>query len=85
MQTAKLMTNILFSYYTFIDTTAKKEGKTKRQILEEAIKLYITEKKKKEIEEAYKRMAEDKEELQLQKELAAEGMEDFWNIINRDD
>ena len=37
----KLMTNILPAYYTFLEKEAKRHHKSKRQIIEEAIALYM--------------------------------------------
>ena len=45
------------------------------------MKLYMTAKKKREIENAYKKMGEDKEYMAEMKTMAEEGMEDYWNII----
>jgi hypothetical protein len=80
-----IMTNIGNSYYVFIHKTAEKEGKTKRSILEEALTLYMQQKEKKayrkEMEEGYKKLGEDKEYLEEMRKTAEIGMDAYWETI----
>ncbi len=85
MATAKLMTNLLPAYYSFLQKEQKDSGKTKREIIEEALALYMRAKKKREIENAYKAMAEDKEYLEEMREMAEMGMEYYLIDIDNAD
>ncbi len=85
MNPVKLMTNIKPDYYAFIEREAKKQSKTKRAILEEAIKIYMREIKKEKMIAAYKKMAEDKGYLEEQKEMAEWGMDYFLIDIDNAD
>jgi CRISPR/Cas system-associated protein Csm6 len=80
--TAKLMTNILPQYYVFLEEESERAKKTKREIIEEALALYKREEKKKEIINAYKKMADDKEYLEEMHEMAEMGMEYFLTDID---
>ena len=63
MSYTKLMTNIFTPYYSFINKEAKRQNKTKRDIIEDAIKSYMHERKKEQIKKSYKAMSEDTEYL----------------------
>lgn len=61
--TTKLMTNIDSYFYNFIDTEAKNNKVSKRELLERIISYYIETKKNKEIENSYSLMWNDEEYL----------------------
>lgn len=84
MASAQLMTNILPSYYQFLEKESKRSHKTKREIIESALKLYIKEKKKESIEKAYQAMAEDEEYLSEMNETAELGISYFLIDIDAD-
>ncbi len=71
---AKLMTNLLPEYFHFLKTESKRQRKTMRQILEEAIAIYKREKKKAYLIAGYEKMAQDKEFLAENLAMAEEGM-----------
>ena len=73
----KLMTNILPSYYSFIEKEAKRSHKSKREVVEKAIALYIKEMKKKQILSQYKAMGKDEEYRNELTEDAELGIEYF--------
>ena len=77
MAYAKLMTHLLPQNYNFLHQESRRQKRTIRDILEEAIALYRKEKKKELIRRAYVAMAEDKEYLQESLSLAEEGMAYF--------
>jgi hypothetical protein len=56
IMTTQFMTNIDTYLYNFLDSESKKTKKTKREILEKIITEYIENKKKSELENAYKNM-----------------------------
>ncbi len=82
MASMKLMTNILPSYYSFIDKEAKRQHRTKRDIIEEAIGMYMRQRKKEEIVKSYEAMSKDSEYLDEMTRLAEEGMEYFLTDID---
>ncbi len=61
--TTKLMTNIDSFFYNFIDSEAKKNKLSKRQLLENIIWEYIESRKKSQLEKAYSNMWQDEEYL----------------------
>ena len=63
----------------WIKKRAKEENKTKRAILEEALRYYQIELKKRELEDGFKRVALDKE----MHEMAEEGLGDYIDQLNR--
>lgn len=65
MKTARMTTNLDTSLMDFLITEANKIGKSKRYILEEALKNYRKEKLKKEMRDGYNQMADDKEEMEM--------------------
>ena len=83
MKPAKLMTNILPSYYAFIEKEAKKHNKAKRDILEEAIRFYMKEKLKEELTASYQQMAKDQEYLDEMTKTAEIGMDYFLRDIDK--
>lgn len=82
MAPVKLMTNILPAYYAFIEAEAKREKKTKRQVIEEAIQFYMREKKRQHLRKAYEAMANDEEYLKEQVEIAEWGMQYYLTDID---
>lgn len=85
MALSKLMTNLMPEYYAFVRAEAKAEKKTIRQILEDAIRLYQKEKRKKRIIQDCERLANDTEYLEEMRKSAEMGMVDYWEIITRDE
>lgn len=85
MVPAKLMTNIAPNYYAFIEKEAKQQNRSKRDIIEEAIKLYMKKKWRDEVFESYKGMENDEEYKKEMVELAEEGMEYFLKDISLND
>ena len=81
MTAAKLMTNLLPSYYDFIEKEARQKKKSKRQIIETAIALYMRESEKQRLLSAYKSMGEDKEYQKEMKEDAELGMGYYLNDL----
>ncbi len=77
MAVAKLMTNILPEFYNFLEKEGSRLNKTKREIIEEALQLYIKNRKKKLIEKHYKAMFEDIVYLEELRTDAESGMEYF--------
>ena len=84
MTTAKLMTNILAPYYSFIEKEAKRSKRSKREVIEEAIALYIKEVKRQKIMEEYKSMEKDEDYLNEMVESAEIGMDYYLNDIDED-
>jgi hypothetical protein len=82
MANAKLMTNILPRYYDFIDRVSRQQGKTKREIIEAALALYMRELRKQKISQAYDAMEKDKEYLNEMREMAELGMEYYLTDID---
>lgn len=83
MALAKLMTNLMPQYYDFLKKEAKRRGKTMREILEEAIRLYKREKKKEEIRKGYDGMENDKEYLEEMRAMAEMGMEYYLKDLEK--
>ena len=79
---AKLMTNIRPSYYAFLEKEVKRSHKTKRQLIEEALDLYMRELKRQAIIEAYKGMEHDEEYKKESVEMAEWGMRYFLKDID---
>ncbi len=63
MQTARITTNLQVSLMNFLIAESKKSKKTKRQIIEEALEWYQTEKLRKKLTTAGNKMAEDTKEM----------------------
>jgi hypothetical protein len=84
MAFAKLMTNLLPQYYQFLQGEAKRQKRTMRQIVEEALALYRREKKKEFIREGYRRMGQDKEYLAENLAMAEEGMSYYLKDIGNE-
>ncbi len=61
MHTARLTTNIQSSLMNFLISESQKSKKTKRQVLEEAIEWYKTEKLRKKMIEAGNQLADSEE------------------------
>jgi len=57
----KLLTNIDYKYNEFLVSQAKKTKTTKRNILEQALEIYIQYLQKQEIEKQYQKMADDQQ------------------------
>lgn len=70
MKSARMTTNLDISLMEFLITEANKIGKSKRYILEEALKNYQKEKLKREMLEGYNQMADDKEEMKMWLDIA---------------
>lgn len=85
MQPAKLMTNILPQYYAFIENEAQESNRSKREIIEEAIQLYMRESKKRKIMAQYAGMAQDEEYKNELLEGANLGMEYFLSDLEHAD
>ena len=82
MRLAKLMTNILPFYSIFLEEEARETRRTKREIIEAAIAMYIKEKKKRAIINAYRKMSKDKGYLLESVSTAEIGMDYFLTDIN---
>lgn len=67
----------------WVEERAKKEKKTKRSVLEEAVDYYKHTVKKKEIEKGYERMAKDKEYMKEMVEMAEEDMTSYSQQLNK--
>lgn len=65
IQTARITTNIALHLLNFADSLAAEKEVTRRDIIEESLRKMELEKKGREITEAYNRMAEDKEEMDM--------------------
>jgi len=63
----KLMTNIDSYFYNFIDLESKKNKVSKREVLEKIISEYIENRKKQQLENAYKNMWDDIDYLEEMK------------------
>ena len=83
MQLAKLMTNILPIYYQFIETQARKEKSSKRDVVERAIALYMAEEQKKSIWNQYEKMSEDKAYQKEMRHMAKMGMNYYLKDIDQ--
>ena len=70
MAITKMTTNIETSLMEFLISEAKKLGKSKRFVLEDALKNYRKEKLRKEMLDGYNKMAEDKEEMKMWLDIA---------------
>ncbi|MFH0820287.1 MAG: hypothetical protein V1908_00785 [Candidatus Peregrinibacteria bacterium] len=82
MPTAKLMTNIRPSYYAFLEREVERSHKTKRQLIKEALDLYMRELKRQAIIEGYKGMEHDEEYKKEMRETAEWGMQYFLTDID---
>lgn len=85
MAVAKLMTNLLPQYFSFLHEEAKRQKKTMRQVLEEALALYRREKKKALIRAQYEKMGQDEEYQKEMSEMAEEGMSYYLQDIDQDE
>ena len=85
MAPAKLMTNIRPAYYSFLEREAKRSRKTKRELIEEALDLYMRELKRQEIIRGYEGLEQDHEYLKEMKEMAELGMEYYLTDIDNAD
>ncbi len=66
----RITTNIDSSLLKFVDHMAKEQEATRREIIEQSIKKLELEIKGRAITEAYNRMAEDKEEMDMWLKIA---------------
>lgn len=83
MQLAKLMTNILPFYYSFIEKQAKKEKSSKRDIIEKAIVLYMKEEQKKAVWNQYEKMSADKDYQKEMGNMANMGMSYYLKDLEK--
>ncbi len=85
MPVAKLMTNLQPAYYSFLEKETKRSHKTKRQLIEEALDLYIRELKRQAIIKGYEGLEHDYEYHKEMKEMAELGMEYYLTDIDNAD
>lgn len=85
MQSAKLMTNILPQYYSFIENEAKRSKRSKREIIEEAISIYMKELKRRKVMSQYEAMTGDEEYQNELVETANLGIEYYLSELENGD
>lgn len=79
-----LMTNLLPIYSNFLKDQSKRTKKTKRQILEEAIALYMKEIKRRALMAQYQKMGQDEDYQNELVEGAEIGMDYFLMDIDNE-
>jgi len=79
MKTAVFTSTIAPDLIAWVDKRARLEKRTRRSVLEDALKRYQKELTKKTLHEGFMRAAQDPD----MRELAEWGMEDYANIIGK--
>jgi len=79
MRSAIVFTSTLSAgLMSWLSNYARKENKTKRAIIEQALKVYQEKVRKEELRETFKRAAKDSEMVKM----ADEGMDDYEEQLN---
>ena len=79
MRSAIVFTSTLSAgLMSWLSNYSKKKNKTKRAIIEQALKVYQEKVRKDELKESFKRAAKDSEMV----EMADEGMDDYEEQLN---
>ena len=78
------MTNILPQYYDFLEQESSRSKKSKRDIIEEALSLYIRELKKQSVMNQYKKLAGDVDYQSELNESAELGIEYYLSETEDD-
>lgn len=79
MKTSTFTSTISPELITWLDRRARSEKKTRRAVLEEAIKRYQRDTTRNALKEGFERAARDSDMI----ELAEWGMNDYHNIVSR--